>query len=142
VILKHLEETNIPVLGEESEHQHYDIRKNWTLNWCVDPLDGTKEYIKRNGEFAVNIALVENGIAIFGVIAWPVERKVLFGGKEIGAFIATFDDIHNKENWNELKAQCSSNSPIIMATSRTAHSGASAEFIESIKKEHSEIDCR
>ncbi|MCE2742080.1 MAG: 3'(2'),5'-bisphosphate nucleotidase CysQ [Fluviicola sp.] len=140
VILKYLEETNIPVLGEESEHQHFDIRKNWTLNWCVDPLDGTKEYIKRNGEFAVNIALIENEIAIFGVIAWPVERKVLFGGKEIGAFIVSFDEIHQSEKWIKLVAQDSINSPIVMATSRTPHSGASAEFIESLKKEYSEID--
>ena len=69
VIHRYLKETQIPILGEESAHPDFAIRKNWTKNWCVDPLDGTKEFIKKNGEFVVCIALIENNRSIFGVIA-------------------------------------------------------------------------
>lgn len=139
VIIEHLSETNIPILGEESEHPSYDIRKNWTSNWCVDPLDGTKEYIKRNGEFAVNIALIEDTVATFGVIAWPIEKKVIFGGLQMGVFVSNFDTIEDAETWGKLSVQQTVNSPLVMATSRSPHSGASADFIEGLKKEHSEI---
>jgi 3'(2'), 5'-bisphosphate nucleotidase len=136
IILEHLSETNIPILGEESEHPSYEIREKWTSNWCVDPLDGTKEYIKRNGEFAVNIALIENNISTFGVIAWPAEKKVIFGGPQIGVFVSSFDSIENSESWEKLVHQKLVNVPLVMATSRSPHSGASASFIEKLKLEH------
>lgn len=139
VISEHLLLTNIPILGEETEQADFEIRKNWKQNWCVDPLDGTKEYIKRNGEFAVNIALIENNIAIFGVIAWPAAKKVIFGGKETGVFVADFDSIESSENWLKLETKETSNIPLVMATSRSPHSGASAAFIEELKMDHPEI---
>lgn len=77
-IEKALESTNIPVLSEEGEHATYEIRKNWNQCWIVDPLDGTKEFIKRNGEFTVNIALVENGKPILGVIYIPVQKMLYY----------------------------------------------------------------
>lgn len=140
VILQHLSETNIPVLGEESEHPSFEIRKKWSSNWCIDPLDGTKEYIKRNGEFAVNIALIEQTIPTFGVIAWPTEKKVIFGGGKIGVFVSNFDTIEQSETWDKLSFQSSTNSPLVIATSRSPHTGASADFIENLKQEHSEIN--
>ena len=62
----------IPVMSEEGKELSYDERKDWDLFWCVDPLDGTKEFINRNGEFTVNIALINNGYPIVGVIYAPV----------------------------------------------------------------------
>jgi len=73
-----LKSTHIPVLSEEGEHAHYDIRQDWKKCWIVDPLDGTKEFIKRNGEFTVNIALVEDGVALLGVIYIPAVKSVYF----------------------------------------------------------------
>ncbi|QHI37475.1 3'(2'),5'-bisphosphate nucleotidase CysQ [Kordia antarctica] len=73
-----LESTNIPVLSEEGEHATYEIRKNWNQCWIVDPLDGTKEFIKRNGEFTVNIALIENGKPILGVIYIPAQKTLYY----------------------------------------------------------------
>ena len=73
-----LKNTNIPVLSEEGEHAHFDIRKNWEQCWIVDPLDGTKQFIKRNGEFTVNIALVENGKSILGVIYIPAQKSLYY----------------------------------------------------------------
>ncbi|CAN5658698.1 3'(2'),5'-bisphosphate nucleotidase CysQ [soil metagenome] len=63
---------SIPILSEESKAIPYEDRAGWTRFWLVDPLDGTKEFIKRNGEFTVNIALIENGEAVLGVVHAPV----------------------------------------------------------------------
>ena len=73
--LKNLD-CNIPILSEEEKNVEYKIRKNWDIFWLVDPLDGTKEFIKRNGEFTVNIALIENGAPIMGVVYAPVIPKL------------------------------------------------------------------
>ena len=71
-----MENSEIPVLSEEGKEIPYKERKNWQTLWIVDPLDGTKEFIKRNGEFTVNIALIENGVPILGVIYVPVKDQL------------------------------------------------------------------
>lgn len=79
IITERLAETGIPILSEENDEiVSYDIRKEWKLLWIVDPLDGTKEFIKRNGEFTVNIALVENGVPVIGVVYAPALDKIYF----------------------------------------------------------------
>lgn len=70
--------TGIPVISEENNEVLFEVRKNWKQFWCVDPLDGTKEFLKGNGEFAVNIALVENNLPIFGLIYQPTTNLVWF----------------------------------------------------------------
>ena len=75
-----------PVLSEESEGTPYEARREWPTFWLVDPLDGTKEFLKRNGEFTVNIALVEGGIPILGVVYAPAIRKMYFAARGVGAF--------------------------------------------------------
>ena len=77
---------DIPILSEESAKAPYETRKEWTKFWLVDPLDGTKEFIKRNGEFTVNIALIENGKPILGVVYAPVLKHTYSGAEGIGAF--------------------------------------------------------
>jgi 3'(2'), 5'-bisphosphate nucleotidase len=72
MIMSFLTKTNIPVLSEEGKAIPYEERKDWNQLWIVDPIDGTKEFIKRNGEFTVNIALIENQKPIIGVIFVPV----------------------------------------------------------------------
>ena len=69
-----------PILSEEGHIANYEERKNWTKYWCIDPLDGTKEFIKKNGEFTVNIALMEGGKPTFGVIYVPVTDELYVGG--------------------------------------------------------------
>ena len=84
-----------PVIDEETDKIPFEQRREWKNCWCVDPLDGTKEFIKRNGEFAVNIALIENGKPILGVIASPVKEEFIVGGPTIGVQYATFQDFMN-----------------------------------------------
>ncbi|HWS76744.1 MAG TPA: 3'(2'),5'-bisphosphate nucleotidase CysQ [Thermomonas sp.] len=76
----------IPVLSEESRGLEIAARREWNTFWLVDPLDGTREFIKRNGEFTVNIALVEDGVARFGVIQQPVTGALWHGAPGHGAY--------------------------------------------------------
>lgn len=69
----------IPIISEETKQLPYEIRKNWNTCWIVDPLDGTKEFIKKNDEFTVNIALIENGKPKFGVIFAPALNEFYYG---------------------------------------------------------------
>ena len=84
VITKALSNTGIPILSEESEIQNFQIRKNWKRYWLIDPLDGTKEFINRNGDFTINIALIEDNIPTLGVVSIPVSGIIYIGGKSLG----------------------------------------------------------
>ncbi len=77
---------DIPVLSEEAKDIPYQERSRWTRFWLVDPLDGTKEFIKRNGEFTVNIALIEGGEPVLGVVHTPVLGVTYYASKGAGAF--------------------------------------------------------
>lgn len=78
IINSFLISTEIPIISEENKQTDFDIRKNWETCWVVDPLDGTKEFIKRNGEFTVNIALIKKGRPVLGVVYVPVTKTVYF----------------------------------------------------------------
>lgn len=77
--------SDFPILSEESADIDWATRQSWTTYWLVDPLDGTKEFIKKNGEFTVNIALIENGIPVLGVVYAPV-LNTLYTANSKGAF--------------------------------------------------------
>ncbi|MDQ0637529.1 3'(2'), 5'-bisphosphate nucleotidase [Pedobacter sp. W3I1] len=76
----------IPIISEEGKSISYGERKNWESYWCVDPLDGTKEFIKRNGEFTVNIALIHNQVPVLGVIYIPVQNLLYYGSEASGSY--------------------------------------------------------
>ena len=78
------EAPDIPILSEEGDPESMD-RSGWTRFWCIDPLDGTKEFVKGSGEFTVNVALIENGAPVMGVVHVPV-KNVTYGGDAEGAF--------------------------------------------------------
>jgi 3'(2'), 5'-bisphosphate nucleotidase len=82
-----LHPTLLPILSEEGKSIPYEERKRWEYFWMVDPLDGTKEFIKRNGEFTVNIALIHNGAPVLGVVALPVTGEIYYAAKGIGAWL-------------------------------------------------------
>ena len=88
VIVKELNLLSVsyPIISEEEKQVSYEVRKDYTRFWLVDPLDGTKEFIKRNGEFTVNIALVENGTPILGVVLVPVSGEIYWATKGKGAY--------------------------------------------------------
>jgi len=92
-----LQSTNLPLLSEEGKTIPYEERKDWEYFWMVDPLDGTKEFLKRNGEFTVNIALIYKNKPVLGVVAVPVTGEVFYGAEGEGAFL--------KQNGKESKLE-------------------------------------
>lgn len=88
LIVAGLESTSdFPILSEESADIPWDERKTWDTYWLVDPLDGTKEFIKKNGEFTVNIALIKDGKPVFGVVYAPALERTYWGAEDDGAFV-------------------------------------------------------
>ncbi|ALM53733.1 3'(2'),5'-bisphosphate nucleotidase CysQ [Halomonas huangheensis] len=80
---------DVPVLSEESAAVPFADRRQWNRYWLIDPLDGTKEFIKRNGEFTVNVALIEDGVPVFGIVHAPVLETTWIGEHGHGAFKIT-----------------------------------------------------
>ncbi len=140
ILHKYLDPTEIPVTGEESVNSHFTERNNWIRCWCIDPLDGTKEFVSKNGEFAVNIALIENGAPIFGLIASPVNQEIIIGSKDFGVFIIDFENIDKKEGWKKIEIPSTINSPLVMTCSRSHHSGPVLKFIQRLQSISPEID--
>jgi 3'(2'), 5'-bisphosphate nucleotidase len=106
-ISKILENTGLPVLSEEGKSIPYELRKAWKRFWLVDPLDGTKEFVKRNDEFTVNIALIEENRPVMGVILVPVSGLLYFACHSSGAFKITIDGdaAHGMEELMERAAR-------------------------------------
>ena len=86
IITDALQEYDLPILSEEGKDRPFAQRKDWERFWIVDPLDGTKEFIKRNGEFTVNIALIENSRPVLGTIFVPDRNTLYFAGQDFGAY--------------------------------------------------------
>ncbi|MDR2891163.1 MAG: 3'(2'),5'-bisphosphate nucleotidase CysQ [Alistipes sp.] len=89
VIRDYLGQTHIPLLSEEGREMRFDERRDWDMFWLVDPLDGTREFIKGNNEFTVNIALVVDGRPVVGVVYVPWHNKIYFCEKGRGSFVKT-----------------------------------------------------
>jgi 3'(2'), 5'-bisphosphate nucleotidase len=131
---------NFPILSEEGikEFNFKDIDKPF---WCIDPLDGTKEFIKKNGEFTVNIALIENKIPVLGVVYTPVTKELYFSEKDFGSFkiesITKFDELSLKRVINLSK----SNSPkdYTIVVSRSHLNKDTTDFITEKKQKFKEI---
>ncbi len=127
VILDHLRELtpDIPILSEESKHLPFEERKDWTQFWLVDPLDGTKEFIKRNGEFTVNIALIEDGVPVFGVVYAPALKLTYWAAAGMGAFKG--DDVANS---TRIEAQdYTANSGTLNLVASRSHAGAATDAL-------------
>lgn len=134
-----LNRTNIPVICEEHEIPEYDVRKQWGKFWCVDPLDGTKMFLARNDEFAVNIALIENNEPIFGAIGDPVNQQILLGIVGIGAFLIAFEDIHKENKWIPITPNSRKNNPLTIICSRNYLHGSGFKFVQELERKHGEV---
>jgi 3'(2'), 5'-bisphosphate nucleotidase len=106
VIMQHLSRFDIPILSEEGKDIPYDERKNWDTFWLVDPLDGTKEFIKKNGEFTVNIAMISHNKPVAGVVFVPDKNILYFASSKIGSYrvdIGQIGDWVNSKLGNQSK---------------------------------------
>lgn len=135
-IMEFLKDTDYPVLSEEGKHLPYSERKKWNRFWLVDPLDGTKEFVKRNGEFTVNIALIENGVPVMGVIYVPV-KDTLYHGSETGAFkIENYTTDPSKKALPLPKE----NRSYTVVGSRSHMSAETEAFFEEMKQKHGDVE--
>ena len=139
-----LEKTNIPILSEEGAKTSFLERKNWEYSWLVDPLDGTKEFVKRNGEFTVNIALIHNGSPIMGVIYVPVKEELYFALEELGSYKifrnSIINDLDNlRSQANKLPIDYNRDNYVVVG-SRSHMSTETEAFFEEKRKEHGNVE--
>ncbi len=145
-IMSHLNVLDIPIISEENKEVDYGHRKQWTRCWLVDPLDGTKEFIKRNGEFTVNIALIEDGKPIFGVIYVPVTKELYIGQvSEKKAYKVVLDEKHHFDlamiqKRHEIGFKNSTNGEITVVGSRSHMNEDTKAFIDQLKEQYKEIE--
>jgi len=136
----------LPILSEEGQIPDYNTRKNWNKYWCIDPLDGTKEFIKRNGEFTVNIALIEKNKPIAGVVYVPVTKELYFSSEEIGAFktdnISDIDnDDLNKLINKSVKLPLQKNREIFTIVASRSHLNEETEnFIKKMEQRFGKVE--
>jgi len=141
-IVKLLDTSGIPVLSEEGKHLPFEDRKHWTTLWIVDPLDGTKEFIKRNGEFTVNIALVQEGSPILGVVYVPVSGELYLGVKGQGALKLKMDPDTSitQDHLAMATSLPKSQERSFTAVGSRSHMNAETEaFIEEYRTVHGEV---
>jgi len=152
VISHHLrtaEIISLPVLSEEGRNIPYEERKAWEYYWLVDPLDGTKEFIKRNGEFTVNIALMHKNRPVMGVVLLPVKDTLYFAAEGTGAFkLSGSSEIKKGIRLEEIIREAISLTVrtktakrlCTVIASRSHMSDETSSFIEATRKEYGEIE--
>ena len=130
-------ESNIPILTEESVVE-WKNRKDWIKYWLIDPLDGTKEFINRNGEFTVNISLIENNYPIFGIIYSPVKSLLYYALKNNGCYkLKTNSNLTTLKNFNKINIHKEKNITTKVIGSR---SHSSKEFLNWVKKKFTNFE--
>ena len=157
LLVASLSKFKIPVLSEEGREIPYTERKTWERLWIVDPLDGTKEFIKRNGEFTVNIALVEYFKPVLGVVYAPVKDILYFAAKGIGSYKLENPDVEQLSMQNavegddgvlenliqkaeRLPADRPTDMPFTIAGSRSHAGPELKKFVEEKRREHGEVE--
>ncbi len=148
-IREHLGSTRIPILSEEGREMLYDERRNWELYWLVDPLDGTVEFIKGNNEFTVNIALMENKVAVMGVVYVPYHNKMYLAEQGAGAFLRcdiapaadaawSYGDI--ADGWQRLPLEQPKREHLRVALSRSHQTPETHEYVNRLKEAYPRLE--
>jgi len=147
IIVDMLKSTNIPILSEEGKDIDFEERSKWEYYWLVDPLDGTKEFIKRNGEFTVNIALIYQGIPMAGVVYAPCLNDLYFAVKEAGAFKLSVFNLNLEELSLDSLIKKSQRLPLFskkekftVVGSRSHMNEDTEKFIDTLKKQYGDIE--
>lgn len=130
VIVSFLEKTEIPILSEEGKGIPYEERKNWQYFWMVDPLDGTKEFIKKNGEFTVNIALIHENRPVLGVVYPPVLNEMYSAIEGEGSYLLK----DGKEKKLETSSKGLDDSELKVVASRSHMSPETQDFVDRLDK--------
>lgn len=143
-----LQATPYPILSEEGKKTDTEERRAWNELWIVDPLDGTKEFIKRNGEFTVNIAYVKNGIPEAGVIYIPVKRELYVADYATGAYkLNDIAEIADDETFDTLTARGerlpyagNTRNSFVVVASRSHLTPETEAYITEMKQTHTQVE--
>lgn len=149
IIAKRLAQTRIPILSEEGRDILYEERQNWDLFWLVDPLDGTRQFIERTGEFTINIALIADNKPLLGVIYHPCSDTVYLSDPDRGAFSKvgvrvsqtteyTVNEIFRDARKLPLHSEQGGRSARLLL-SRVRESNVAHDFIENVRTDHPDL---
>jgi 3'(2'), 5'-bisphosphate nucleotidase len=147
IINKYLKATGIPVLSEESAITEYNQRKHWKALWIVDPLDGTKEFIQRNNEFTVNIALISGQNPVMGVVYAPAIGELYFSSVHMGAFFVSLRDnadiiIRDIIASSQKLPLPKTNNEYVVLGSRSHMNAETTAYINSLMESHPNLKVR
>ncbi|WP_444926192.1 3'(2'),5'-bisphosphate nucleotidase CysQ [Microbulbifer sp. TRSA002] len=131
----------VPVLSEEQEMPSFEERSQWQRYWIVDPLDGTKEFIRRNGEFTVNVALIENGEPVLGVVYVPVLNITYAGCKGEGAFKRDTNG-ETEIRVRPLRPRLDNSEVVELVASRSHGTGTVDQLVQRIESELGAVECK
>ncbi len=120
----------VPVLSEESAIPEFTERKQWGSYWVIDPLDGTKEFISRNGEFTVNVALIENHVPVLGVVHVPVSGMSYAGARDLGSFRQNPDGHRTAISVRAMVGRGKIGMPVEVVASRRHGTGAVDDLLD------------
>lgn len=145
VINRYLKPTNIPIISEENKQIDYTVRKEWKTCWIVDPVDGTKEFIKRNGEFTVNIALVNNGKPELGVIYMPASKILYYADvlkqQAYKAELESHDTDIETVLANSISLKTKENKQIVKVVGSRSHmTKETSAFVETLKSSGQNVE--
>ena len=148
IIMQHLKPTGYPVLSEEGKDIPYEERSSWDHFWLVDPLDGTKEFIKKNGEFTVNIALVRQGKPILGVVFAPYVNELYFGTENFGAYkvegtqgeLMEFEGMEELMKKGQILPVSEKRDKLVVVASRSHLNDETKAYVEELKKKHGDAE--
>jgi len=141
IIVQELAASGYPVISEEEVFPPFEERRNWDFLWMVDPLDGTREFVNKRGDFTVNIALIEKDHPVIGVVYIPMEGSIYFGGSPIGSYKAIEVDRLSVEEiiWSALKLPLQHHrDKFTMVGSRSHMNAETLAFFEKIRIEKGE----
>jgi len=139
IIISYLKRTLLPIISEEHENTSYEQRKEWNFCWVVDPLDGTKEFIHKNGEFTVNIALVENQMPVIGVIYSPAGNDLFFASKDMGSFKTKVRSGNIDAPSLQKLPLKNSSSPVVIAVSRSHSNEKTEAFVNAFREKYPDL---
>jgi 3'(2'), 5'-bisphosphate nucleotidase len=126
---------DIPIISEESEPPGFAERSLWSTYWLVDPLDGTKEFVNKNGEFTVNIALIENGEAVYGIVGVPVQAQIYIGDVQAGTAWRIEGGVHQLISGRKMIEETQSVEELVVVASRS-HGGERLErYLDELAKQ-------
>jgi len=130
---------DIPIMSEENKEVPYEVRKNWEYYFCIDPIDGTKEFIKKNDEFTVNIALIHKDTPVAGVVYAPALNELYWAKKDEGAYLSIVNSQLTIVENKKLPCYKKEQNKLVVVASKSHMTKETQEFIDKLSTSDYEL---